>query len=146
MTPSQDSKTIESICEVLIENGIPGMREALEKMLNLTMQLERELQTRMGPLELRIPQVRGLSFYPRSLEKGIRSECALKVAIAEMYLQGVSTRKVKAITEELCGYSISSTEVSRIAKVLDEEIVKWRKRSLGIFLCLFGCPLREGSP
>lgn len=158
MTQGQEVKTIESICEVLIENGIPGMREALEKVINLAMQLERDqalgakpyertpdrqgyangykerdLQTRMGPLELRIPQVRGLSFYPRSLEKGLRSERALKVAVAEMYLQGVSTRKVKAITEELCGYSISSTEVSRVAKVLDEEIAKWRERSLGIF-------------
>ncbi len=158
MTQGQDGKTIESICEVLIENGIPGMREALEKVINLAMQLERDqalgakpyertadrqgyangykerdLQTRIGSLELRIPQVRGLSFYPRSLEKGLRSERALKVAVAEMYLQGVSTRKVKAITEELCGYSISSTEVSRIAKVLDEEIAKWRERSLGIF-------------
>jgi transposase-like protein len=158
MTQEKNGKTIESICEVLIENGIPGMREALEKVINLAMQLERDqalqakpyertperqgyangykerdLQTRMGSLELRIPQVRGFSFYPRSLEKGLRSERALKVAVAEMYLQGVSTRKVKAITEELCGYSISSTEVSRVARVLDEEIEKWRKRPLGIF-------------
>lgn len=162
MTQGQDDKTIESICEVLIEDGIPGMREALEKLLNMTMQMERdqalkakpyerttdrqgyangfkdrELQTRMGALEIRIPQVRGLSFYPRSLEKGLRSERALKVAVAEMYLQGVSTRKVKAITEELCGFSISSTEVSRVSKVLDEEVEKWRTRPLGIFSYVF---------
>jgi transposase-like protein len=162
MTQEKNGKTIESICEVLIENGIPGMREALEKVINLAMQLERDqalrakpyerteeregyangykdrdLQTRMGPLELRIPQVRGLSFYPRSLEKGLRSERALKVAVAEMYLQGVSTRKVKAITEELCGFSISSTEVSRVSKVLDEEIERWRHRPLGIFPYVF---------
>lgn len=162
MTQDKDGKTIESICEVLIENGIPGMREALEKVINLAMQLERDqalrakpyertperegyangykdrdLQTRMGPLELKIPQVRGLSFYPRSIEKGLRSERALKVAVAEMYLQGVSTRKVKAITEELCGFSISSTEVSRVSKVLDEEIEKWRDRPLGIFPYVF---------
>jgi transposase-like protein len=54
-----------------------------------------------------------------------------------MYLQGVSTRKVKAITEQLCGFSISSTEVSRVAKVLDEEIDQWRKRPLGIFPYVF---------
>lgn len=158
MTPGNEAKTIESICEVLIENGIPGMQEALERLINLAMQMEREqalnakpyersperqgyangykardFQTRMGPLELRIPQTRGLSFYPQSLEKGLRSERALKVAVAEMYLQGVSTRKVKAITEELCGFSISSTEVSRVSKVLDEEVGKWRSRPLGIF-------------
>ena len=53
----------------------------------------------MGNLKIQIPQARGISFYPKSLEKGERSEKALKLAIAEMYVQGVSTRKVSAITE-----------------------------------------------
>ena len=78
-------------------------------------------------MELKIPQVRGLSFYPQSLEKGCRSEKALKLAIAEMYVMGVSTRKVTQITEQLCGTEISATQVSRVAK----ELEKFRKRELG---------------
>ena len=81
-------------------------------------------------MKIQIPQVRGLSFYPRCLEKGERSERALKLAIAEMYVQGVSTRKVAAITEELCGFEISSTQVSRCAALLDEELQKFRERLL----------------
>ncbi len=70
-------------------------------------------------------------FYPKSLEKGIRSERALKLALAEMYIQGVSTRKVTRITKELCGFEISSTDVSRATKLLDEELELWRNRKLG---------------
>ena len=86
-------------------------------------------------LELRIPQVRdvkdGESFYPNALERGERAERALKLALAEMYVKGVSTRKVTAITRELCGIEISSAQVSRAAKALDEELEKWRNRPLG---------------
>ena len=64
------------------------------------------------------------------LEKGERCERALKLAVAEMYIQGVSTRKVAAITEELCGFEISSTQVSRCASLLDEELQKFRERPL----------------
>jgi putative transposase len=74
--------------------------------------------------------VRGLSFYPKCIDKGERSERALKLAIAEMYIKGVSTRKVEAITEELCGFSISSTQVSRCASLLDDELQKFRGRML----------------
>ena len=71
------------------------------------------LTTRIGAITFQVPQVRpGLEFYPSALEKGIRSEQALKLALAEMYVQGVSTRKVAAIVEELCGSSVSSTQVS----------------------------------
>lgn len=76
-------------------------------------------------------RVDGERFYPSALEKGIRSERALKLAVAEMYVQGVSTRKVAAITEELCGTQISSTQVSRAAALLDEELDGWRNRTLG---------------
>ena len=79
------------------------------------------------------PQARGLEFYPSCLEKGIRSERALKLAIAEMYVQGVSTRKVRKITEELCGMDISSTQVSNLAKLLDKELENFRNRPLGAF-------------
>ena len=85
----------------------------------------------MGELHLEIPQVRGLRFYPKSLERGCRSEKALKLAIAEMYVMGVSTRKVTEITEQLCGLEISATQVSRVAGMLDEELEEFRSRELG---------------
>ena len=61
----------------------------------------------------------------------MRSERALLIALAEMYVQGVSTRRVKAITEELCGIEISAMQVSRAAQQLDEVLQEWRERSLG---------------
>ena len=81
---------------------------------------------------MEIPQVRGLRFYPKSLERGCRSEKALKLAIAEMYVMGVSTRKVTEITEQLCGLEISATQVSRVAGMLDEELEEFRSRELPI--------------
>ena len=94
---------------------------------------ERSLQTRLGELSLRVPQVRdsGEPFYPQSLERGLRSERALKIALAEMYVQGVSTRKVAAITEQLCGFAVTSMQVSRAAAELDEVLSAWRNRPLG---------------
>jgi transposase-like protein len=89
------------------------------------------LQTRIASLDLKIPQVRGLSFYPHSIEKGSRSEKALKLAIAQMYLEGVSTRKVQDVTELLCGYEVSSTQVSRLTQELDEQFEKFRNRPIG---------------
>ena len=71
----------------------------------------------MGELRLEIPQVRGLRFYPQSLERGCRSEKALKLAIAEMCVLGVSTRKVTEITEQLCGLEISATQVSTFVTI-----------------------------
>lgn len=93
----------------------------------------KKLDTRMGKLELQIPQTRGVPFYPGCIEKGLRSERALKLAIAEMYLKGVSTRKVEKITEQLCGLEINSTQVSRMTKELDEEFEKFRNRPLGTY-------------
>jgi transposase-like protein len=94
------------------------------------------VRSRVGELRVAIPQVRDLApgtegFYPRALERGLRSERALKLAIAEMYVQGVSTRRVTEITRELCGLEVTSTEVSRAARLLDEEIGAWRSRALG---------------
>jgi transposase-like protein len=96
----------------------------------------KQVRSRVGELALEIPQVRGLAegaegFYPQSLERGLRSERALKLAIAEMYVQGVSTRKVAAITRTLCGADVSSTTVSRASGELDAELETWRKRPLG---------------
>ncbi|MEN6558721.1 MAG: IS256 family transposase [Thermoguttaceae bacterium] len=89
------------------------------------------IQTRIGTIPLAIPQTRGVEFYPQAIERGERSERALKLALAEMYVQGVSTRKVAAITEQLCGHEVSSSQVSRAAELLDDELEKWRNRPLG---------------
>jgi transposase-like protein len=87
--------------------------------------------TRMGGITFDVPQVREGGFYPQALEKGIRSERALTLSLAEMYVQGVSTRKVAAIVEQLCGTTVSSSQVSRAAAQMDEVLQAWRNRSLG---------------
>lgn len=145
----------KNILEHLISDGVKDLKTVIEILLNEAMKIERQealkvapyersldrtgyangfkerdYASRMGALRVQIPQVRGLSFYPRCLEKGERCEKALKLAVAEMYVQGVSTRKVAEITEELCGFEISSTQVSRCAKLLDEELQKFRERPL----------------
>jgi len=146
--------------ELISEQGLPGMADAIRILVNEAMKLQRSefldaqpheraesrrgyangykpktVSTRVGEIEFAVPQVRdrieGERFYPSALEKGIRSERALKLAVAEMYVQGVSTRKVAAITEELCGVQISSTQVSRASALLDEELERWRNRALG---------------
>ena len=78
-----------------------------------------------------MPQVREGGFYLAALEKGLRSERALTLTLAEMYVQGVSTRKVSAITEQLCGTEVSASQVSRAAELLDEMLETWRGRELG---------------
>jgi len=94
------------------------------------------LKTRVGDVHLRIPQTRGYHddrgrpFYPRSLERGVRSERAMTLAIAEMDVQGVSARTVTKIVEELCGLDITSTQVSRAAAKLDEQLAAWRNSAL----------------
>ena len=85
-------------------------------------------------LDLNVPQVREGDFYPSCLEKGIRSERALRISLAEMYVQGVSTRKVSAIIEEMCGFTVTSSQVSRAATDLDKEFEVWRNRRLGKYL------------
>lgn len=147
---------VDQIVKELIGQGTEGVKPVLELLFNTAMKVEREqflgagahersderkgyangykpkeVQTRMGALELAVPQVRGLGFYPQSIEKGSRSERALKVAIAQMYLEGVSTRRVQDITERLCGCEVSSTQVSRLTQQLDEEFDRFRNRPLG---------------
>ena len=91
---------------------------------------DKTLATRLGQITVAVPQVREGGFYPQSLERGTRSERALKLALAEMYVQGVSTRKVAAITEQLCGFEVSSGQVSRAAQELDGVLDAWRQRPL----------------
>jgi putative transposase len=90
----------------------------------------RTLTTRIGKLELRVPQDRQGRFRTEVFERYQRSEKALVAALAEMYVQGVSTRKVKAVTEELCGQEFSASTISRINGTLDEELAKFAGRKL----------------
>ena len=146
----------------LVEKGLENVPELLRVLINQAMQAERAkylnagqyerteertghangykpktVRTRVGEITFAVPQVREGGFYPSALEKGLRSERALVIALAEMYVQGVSTRKVKAITEELCGVDVSSMQVSRAAAQLDSALQEWRERPLGEITYLF---------
>jgi putative transposase len=90
----------------------------------------RTLITRVGKLELRVPQDRDGRFRTEVFERYQRSEKALVWALSEMYVQGVSTRKVKAITEELCGHEVSAATISRLSQSLDEELNQFASRKL----------------
>ena len=121
-----------SAVELIAAEGFDGLGEAMTLLINEAMIIERakhlnaepyertdtrngyangfkpkKLKSRVGELELAVPQVRDSEFYPSCLEKGIRSERALKLALAEMYIQGVATRRVKEVTEKLCGFEVS---------------------------------------
>jgi len=91
---------------------------------------QRLLLTRVGPIELRVPQDRQGRFRTEVFERYQRSEKALVAAMLEMYGQGVSTRKVKTITEELCGHEFSSATISRIVQKLDQELAQFAQRRL----------------
>jgi len=156
MTHEDQSTCFEELLQLLSEYGFDGMGEAIQILMNEAMKLERAetlgampyqrsesrrgyangfkpktVNSRLGRLSLKVPQTRDVEFYPSSLERGERSERALKLAVAEMYVQGVSTRKVAEITQELCGLDVSSSQVSRAAGLLDEELQAWRERPLG---------------
>lgn len=156
MAHHDQSNARDEVVHLLAEHGFEGMAQALETLLNEAMKLERSavlgaapyertearlgyangfkpktVASRLGKLHLQVPQTRGVEFYPSALERGERSERALKLALAEMYVQGVSTRKVAEITRELCGCEVSSMQVSRAAELLDAELEIWRNRPLG---------------
>ncbi len=90
----------------------------------------RRLVTRVGTISLRVPQDRGGHFSTQVFEQYQRSEKALVAALAEMYVQGVSTRKVAAITEELCGHEFSASSISEITRRLDEQLEQFSQRPL----------------
>jgi len=157
MTHPENADILSTVVQLLTEQGSAGFAEGIRLLVNEAIVRERSvalraepyqrsegrlghangfkdktLSTRVGRITFDVPQVRGeLGFYPSALEKGIRSEQALKVALAEMYVQGVSTRKVSAIVEQLCGTSVSSSQVSACAAKLDAELSLWRDRPLG---------------
>src|SRR5829696_1542308 len=90
----------------------------------------RALRTRVGKLNLLVPQDRAGTFSTRLFSRYQRNEKALVLALMEMYVEGVSTRKVKDVTEELCGTSFSKSLISSLAGSLDSELKAWRKRRL----------------
>lgn len=91
----------------------------------------RVLHTRVGDLVLAVPQDREGNFSTKLFERYQRSERALVLSIIEMYVQGVSTRNVTKIAEELCGHAVSKSQVSRLASELDQEMLKFKNRPLG---------------
>ena len=138
MTHQKNYNLSSSTIEEMTRNGLEAIPELVRVIINSVMQTERSnylqanayerteerkghangykpktVRTKLGDITFAIPQVREGGFYPSALEKGMRSERALVIALAEMYVQGVSTRRVKAITEELCGVEISAMQVSR---------------------------------
>jgi putative transposase len=156
MTHQEHPTAVREAVQLLAEQGFDGMAPIMQLLVNECMKIERRqaigvapyergearhgqangfkpktIKTRIGPLELAVPQVRGESFYPSVLERRSRSEKALLLALAEMYVQGVSTSKVTKITEQLCGCEISSSDVSRATALLDKEFAAWRNRPLG---------------
>jgi len=162
MTYQEDFTLPAELLEQVSTQGFDVLPELIRIVVNAAMQAERQqhlkaapyqrtperetyangykpktVQTRVGNITFSVPQVREGNFYPEALEKGLRSERALTLALAEMYVQGVSTRKVKAITEQLCGISVSSTQVSNAASLLDGELEKWRERPLGEYPYLY---------
>ena len=162
MIYNNDCTLTTEYLEQLAKQGLEGLPDLIRIIINQAMQIEREnylrakpyerteerqghangykpktVKTRVGEVNIDIPQVREGGFYPTSLEKGIRSERALLLTLAEMYVQGVSTRKVAAITERLCGTQVSASQVSRAAKLLDEELESWRNRPIGEIVYLY---------
>lgn len=130
----------KNIWTKLAKQGLEGLPDLVRVLVNQAMQIEREnylhakpyernenrqgyangykpktVKTRVGEVTFDLPQVREGGFYPNSLEKDIRNERALLLALAEMYVQGVYTCKVAAITERLCGTQINASQVSRAA-------------------------------
>ncbi len=156
MTYPSDFNVPAPLLEQLASEGLDGLPELIRIVVNAAMHAERQqhlqaaphqrtperrghangfkpktVKTRVGEVTFDIPQVREGGFYPQALEKGLRSERALTLTLAEMYVQGVSTRKVAAIVEQLCGSTVSSTTVSQATALLDEELEKWRTAELG---------------
>ena len=158
MDERQDT-TVEALMEHLIEYGPDDMATVFARAFELAMQIERErflgagryertpgrqgyangykpkrIDTPAGTVSVQVPKTAdhdGQPFYPQSLERGRRSVRAVMLAVAEMYIKGVSTRDAEAVMREFGIESLSSSQVSRAAKLLDDELAAWRGRPLG---------------
>lgn len=155
---------LEAAFAVLLDNGLDGAAEALRILVNEAAKIERDafigtrpsehtetrrdyangfkpktMITQHGELTFRVPQVRLGDFYPSVLKKGTRTDRGVNLALAEMYVQGVSTRRVINVLQHLHGPAIalSSTQVSRATEQLDKELEAWRNRPLGEVPYLF---------
>jgi len=162
MTYQTDCTLPVELLEQIADQGLDVLPELIRTVINTAMQIERQQYLNAGPYErspsrrghangykpktvttrggqvtFDVPQVRDSSFYPQALEKGLRSERALKLALAEMYVQGVSTRRVAAITEKLIGTEVTSVQVSRAVAELDQQLEAWRNRPLGRYKYLW---------
>ncbi len=157
MRRDQDN-ALEALMEQLIESGTEEMASVFAGLFNFAMRIERErflgaghyertperrgyangtrskkIDTLAGTVTVEVPKTAGHEepFYPQALERGRRSCRAVMLAVAEMYIKGVSTRDVEAVMREFGLESLSSSQVSRAAKLLDEELEAWRNRPLG---------------
>jgi len=156
--PDTQNRIIGELMEQLIAQGPGGMATVFTRLFNLAMRFEREdflgarhyersderrgyangvkskrIDTPAGTLTLDVPKTAGADepFYPQSLERGTRTSRAVMLAIAEMYVKGVSTRDVADILDKFGIDGLSSTQVSRASKLLDHELEQWRNRPLG---------------
>ncbi len=152
-----ETNPLEAAYAALLEHGLDGAGEALRIVVNEAAKIERAeflgarpyertatrrdyangykpktLLTRLGEVTFEVPQVRSGDFYPSALEKGTRTDQAVHLALAEMYVQGVSTRRGIEVLQRLLGpeISLSSAQVSRAAAKLDEGLKAWRERPL----------------
>jgi len=126
-------EAVQAILEVEMEECLQaGKHERSEQRLGYRSgYYRRRLITRVGTLWLRVPQDRSGHFNTQVFEQYQRSEKSLVAALAQMYVQGVSTRKVAAITEELCGHEFSASSISAITARLDEQLEEFSRRRLG---------------
>jgi transposase-like protein len=155
----QKDTAVEAVLEHLIEHGPSDIATVFGRAFALAMQIERErflgaglyertgerqgyangykpkrIDTPAGSVTVQVPKTAGHDgqpFYPQSLERGRRSVRAVMLAVAEMYIKGVSTREAEAVMREFGIESLSSSQVSRAATLLDDELEAWRNRPLG---------------
>jgi putative transposase len=125
-------EAVQTILEVEMEECLQaGKHErSVERLGYRSGYYRRRLITRVGTMVLRVPQDRGGHFSTQVFEQYQRSEKALVAALAQMYVQGVSTRKVAAITEELCGHEFSASSISTITARLDGQLEEFSRRPL----------------
>ena len=124
---------LQNILEVEMEHHVGAARHVRspERVAHRNGYKPRTITSRVGAIELAVPQVRGGEpYHPSMFARWQRSERALLVACAEMYFMGVSTRKVSNVLEKMGGFSLSASTVSRVAMELDEQIAQFRERRL----------------
>ncbi len=158
MPDSKYDTIIQAAMEQLITEGPQAMSQIITRLMNLAMRMEREqflgaghyersgdrngyangtkpkmIDTPAGTLNLDVPKTAGTDepFYPQALERGRRSCRAVMLAVAEMYVKGVSTRDVENVMLQFGIKSMSSSQVSRATKLLDDDLEAWRNRPLG---------------